>query len=92
MPFSLEELLIANSHMCNALGDLMSAWHQRGDNMANETRWMELLEPLAARINFTSASLENLVTGTTRGSYTDSPTTFPDLASIYTLARSQLEA
>jgi hypothetical protein len=53
---------------------------------------MELIEPLAARIGFASASLENLVVGTTRGRFADRPVTFPDLASIYTIARSQLEA
>lgn len=89
MPFSLEELLVANSHMCTALGDLMLVWHQRGDE---GPRRMELVEPLAARISFASASLENLVVGTTRGRFAGRPVTFPDLASIYTIARSQLEA
>jgi hypothetical protein len=92
MSVSLEDLLVANSHMCNALGDLMVAWHQRADPMDSETRWMELVEPLAGRIGFASASLENLVAGTTRGGFTDRPVIFPDLASIYTIARSQLEA
>lgn len=89
MPFTLEELLVANSHMCNALGDLMHAWHQREDEGPLR---MELVEPLAARIGFASASLENLIEGTTRGRFAGRPVTFPDLASIYTIARSQLEA
>ncbi|RZK32678.1 MAG: hypothetical protein EOO61_16680 [Hymenobacter sp.] len=89
MPAPIEELLTDHSYMCNALGDLMHAWHQRGDSGPLR---MELLEPLAARIGFASASFENLVSGTTRGGYTDTPITFPDLASIYTIARSQLEA
>lgn len=67
----------------------MHAWHQRQDEGPG---WKELLEPLAARIGFASASLETLVAGTTRGGFTDRPVTFPDLASIYTIARSQLEA
>jgi hypothetical protein len=89
MPVPIRELLVHHSYMCNALGDLMHAWHQRGDS--GPVR-MELLEPLAARVGFSSASLENLVSGTTRGGYTESPITFPDLPSIYTIARSQLEA
>ncbi|MGY3089708.1 hypothetical protein ACVWYF_002756 [Hymenobacter sp. UYAg731] len=89
MPAPFEELLVDHSYICNALGELMNNWHQREDT---GPLWMELLEPLAARIGFASSSLENLLSGTVRGGHTNTPVTFPDLPSIYTLARTQLEA
>lgn len=67
----------------------MSSWHARADMGPQR---MLLIEPLAARIASSSASLENLLQGTVRGQHTHNPAHFPDLPSIYTLARTQLEA
>lgn len=53
---------------------------------------MRLIEPLAFRVSSASSSLENLLQGTVRGQHTHNPVHFPDLPSIYTLARTQLEA
>jgi hypothetical protein len=86
---SVEDLLPVHSHLPNVLSHLTQKWHEQEPE---DPAFKELLKILAFRISFVSASIENLITGTVRGKYTDNPSVFEDLPSLYTLARSQIEA
>ncbi|MBG8553483.1 hypothetical protein [Hymenobacter guriensis] len=83
------DFLQDHSQMTFIIHEILREWHARSPT---GPFWMELVEPLTLKLSFASSSFESLVLGTTHGRYSDDPVRFPDLSSIYTLGRAQLEA
>jgi hypothetical protein len=87
---SVEDLLGDHSLLIDKSWDILGAWHE---SEPEGPLWGELAEPLAAKILLQSASLETLLTEqTTVHRHSNKHVKMRDMASIYTIARSQLEA
>lgn len=86
-PFDFEKEHFA---LISEIHNVLEKWHIRSPK---GPFWQELVEPLTLKLSFVSSSFENLIIrGTVHGRHSDNPLQFPDLSSIYTLGRGQLEA
>lgn len=85
----LSDLLPEYDALISNVEYLLAEWHKRSPE---GHFWLELMEPLAAKIAFVSSSLENILHGTVHGRHTANVYIMHDLPSIYTLGRAQLEA